>query len=58
MLRVPIEHRITLQHLLNSAVDGEIYDCDVDRFIGIYLDDKIRQEIKKALREILCQKLS
>lgn len=57
MIKVDIKDRITLDYLIKSAVNsdnGDIYDCDIDRFIGIYLTDDIRQQIKVALKEIIC----
>ncbi len=53
MLKIDPKDRITLQYLIKSAVDGEIYDVDIDRWIGIHLDDDIRQQIKSALKELI-----
>lgn len=53
MLKIESKDRISLKYLLESIVDGEIYDVDIDRWIGIHLMDDIRQEIKNALKEVL-----
>ena len=54
MLLIEPKDRITLKYLIESAVDGEIYDVDVDRWLGVHLTDNIRQQIKAQLKEIVC----
>lgn len=50
---------ITFKYLINSRnIDGEIYRCDIDRFFGIHLDSKERDDIHKQLMEIRNEKES
>lgn len=46
--------RITLKHMLeNRNLNGEIYDVDVSRWLGFWLDYDKTQEIKKQLKEVI-----
>lgn len=56
MQPIDAKDKISLKYLLDSAVDGEIYDSDIDRWIGIHLTEDIRQEIKLSIKEMICQK--
>lgn len=53
-MQIDKKDRISFKYLLKSAVNGEVYDCDIDRWLGVYVQEK--QEIKKNLKEMLCQK--
>lgn len=45
--------RVDFKYLISSSnIDGEIYHCDIDRFLGIRLDGDKRNEVHKALMEI------
>lgn len=55
MLLIEPKDRITLKYLLESANNGEIYDCDIGRWLGVHLPSNIREEIKNSLKELLCQ---
>lgn len=51
---VPHIERITLRKLLdNRNIDGEIYDVDVSRWLGVWLDHDRTQEIKQQLKEVI-----
>ena len=48
-----MEHngQISLQYLLNSRnINGDLYDCDIERWLGVKLDRNKRNEIKSQLR--------
>lgn len=48
-----MNNKIEMSYLLSSRnADGDLYDCDIDRWIGIKLDSRKRSEIKSQLRKM------
>ena len=44
---------IDIGYLLSSRnINGDLYDCDIERWIGVKLPDKKRSEIKSELRKV------
>lgn len=43
---------VTFEQLLKGDGNGYIYDCDIEIWLGVLLNDKKREEIKKQLYKV------